>query len=271
MCFPSKSQNALFSDESTKQTDTKAPAPIVSSSITSPNNNDTSAPTMAPPNIAIVIYTLWGHVAKRACLSLLFLLHSPSFVHMLILFLSYQWLRLRSAALRLPVARLPSTSEYDDYSGSGTHHLIDFTARIAETLPEEVLTKMHAAPKPDYPIITPAELANFDAFLLGIPTRYGNFPAQWKVSTWPSFSSLPFWVRAGAWADIASLFFCRRFGMRPVTSGNRANCTASSLACSSRLVVSAVDRNPPLLRPCPPLPTTASPSFPLATQEPSLN
>jgi hypothetical protein len=99
--------------------------------------------------------------------------------------------------LRLPVVRLPSTSEYDDYSGNGTHRLIDFTARIAETLPEEVLTKMHAAPKPDYPIITPAELANFDAFLLGIPTRYGNFPAQWKVSTW-SPPSLSFWVRAGA-------------------------------------------------------------------------
>ena len=84
---------------------------------------------------------------------------------------------------------LPSTSEYNGSSVSRTRHLIDFTARIAETLPEEVLTKMHAAPKPDYPIITPAELVNFDGFLLGIPTRYGNFPAQWKVSTWHMFMS----------------------------------------------------------------------------------
>jgi NAD(P)H dehydrogenase (quinone) len=53
--------------------------------------------------------------------------------------------------------------------------------RIAETLPEEVLAKMYAPAKPSYPIITPSELADFDAFIFGIPTRYGNFPAQWKV------------------------------------------------------------------------------------------
>lgn len=53
--------------------------------------------------------------------------------------------------------------------------------RIAETLPEEVLVKMHAAPKPSYPILAPSELASFDAFIFGVPTRYGNFPAQWKV------------------------------------------------------------------------------------------
>jgi len=88
------------------------------------------------------------------------------------------------------VVALPSTSEYDGYSVGRAHRLIRFTARIAETLPEEVLTKMHAAPKPDYPIITPAELANFDGFLLGIPTRYGNFPAQWKVSKHMIFSSI---------------------------------------------------------------------------------
>lgn len=53
--------------------------------------------------------------------------------------------------------------------------------RIAETLPAEVLAKLYAPAKPNYPIITPEELVNFDAFLFGIPTRYGNFPAQWKV------------------------------------------------------------------------------------------
>lgn len=45
---------------------------------------------------------------------------------------------------------------------------------------------MHAPPKPDYPIIKPADLTNYDAFLFGVPTRYGNFPAQWKVSTFGS-------------------------------------------------------------------------------------
>ena len=41
---------------------------------------------------------------------------------------------------------------------------------------------MHAPPKPDYPIISVDELTEFDAFLFGIPTRYGNLPAQWKAS-----------------------------------------------------------------------------------------
>jgi multimeric flavodoxin WrbA len=40
---------------------------------------------------------------------------------------------------------------------------------------------MHAPPKPDYPVLAPNDLAHFDGFLCGIPTRYGNFPAQWKV------------------------------------------------------------------------------------------
>ena len=40
---------------------------------------------------------------------------------------------------------------------------------------------MHAPPKPDYPHITPDILKGYDAFLFGIPTRYGNFPAQIKA------------------------------------------------------------------------------------------
>ena len=40
---------------------------------------------------------------------------------------------------------------------------------------------MHAPPKSDYPVLAPNDLGDFDAVLFGIPTRYGNFPAQWKV------------------------------------------------------------------------------------------
>lgn len=53
--------------------------------------------------------------------------------------------------------------------------------RIAETLPSDVLENMHAPTKPPYPIFAAADLPNFDAYIFGIPTRYGNFPAQWKV------------------------------------------------------------------------------------------
>lgn len=38
----------------------------------------------------------------------------------------------------------------------------------------------------------PKQLLEYDAFLLGIPTRYGNFPAQWKT----------FWDKTGGiWAS----------------------------------------------------------------------
>lgn len=57
-----------------------------------------------------------------------------------------------------------------------------FLHRVKETLPEEVLSKMHApGQSSSIPFITPDELEKYDAFLLGIPTRYGNFPAQWKA------------------------------------------------------------------------------------------
>ena len=51
---------------------------------------------------------------------------------------------------------------------------------------------MYAPPKGDYPIAEPADLLKYDAFLFGIPTRYGNFPAQWKT----------FWDKSGGiWAS----------------------------------------------------------------------
>ncbi|ORX33757.1 putative cytoplasm protein [Kockovaella imperatae] len=50
-----------------------------------------------------------------------------------------------------------------------------------ETLSAEVLEKMHAGPKPDWPVITPDDLKSVDGFVIGAPTRYGRVPAQ--VST----------------------------------------------------------------------------------------
>lgn len=54
--------------------------------------------------------------------------------------------------------------------------------QVKETLPEEVLKKMYApGQNPEVPFATPETLEAYDAFLFGIPTRYGNFPAQWKA------------------------------------------------------------------------------------------
>ena len=53
--------------------------------------------------------------------------------------------------------------------------------QVAETLPNEVLEKMHAPPKAaDVPIITPQAMTEADGFLFGIPTRFGMLPAQMK-------------------------------------------------------------------------------------------
>ncbi|RCK67827.1 Protoplast secreted protein 2 [Candida viswanathii] len=51
---------------------------------------------------------------------------------------------------------------------------------VGETLPDDVLVKMHAKPKPDLPTATKDTLTQYDAFLFGIPTRFGNYPEQWK-------------------------------------------------------------------------------------------
>jgi NAD(P)H dehydrogenase (quinone) len=75
--------------------------------------------------------------------------------------------------------------------------------RVQETLSEEILGKMHAPPKSDLPIITPDILAGYDAFLLGIPTRYGNMPGQWKAF-WDATGGL--WQGGKLWGKYAGVF-----------------------------------------------------------------
>jgi len=112
------------------------------------------------PKIAIVYYSMYGHIAQLA---------------------EAEKKGIESAGGTVDVYQLP------------------------ETLPEEVLSKMHAPPK-DSKIKTledPAVLAEYDAFLLGIPTRYGNFPAQWKTF-WDKTGSQ--WQTGGFWGKYAGVF-----------------------------------------------------------------
>ncbi|KAG9311533.1 putative quinone reductase [Chiua virens] len=113
---------------------------------------------MSSPKIAIVIYTMYGHIAKLA------------------------------ESIKQGIT---------DAGGSATIY------QIAETLPDEVLAKMHAPPKPDYPIMKPADLPSFDAYLFGIPTRYGNFPAQWKAF-WDATGKL--WAQGALAGKYAGVF-----------------------------------------------------------------
>lgn len=75
--------------------------------------------------------------------------------------------------------------------------------QVAETLSDDVLKLMHAPPKPDYPVAEPGKLLEYDAFLFGIPTRYGNFPAQWKAF-WDKSGQI--WASGGYFGKYAGLF-----------------------------------------------------------------
>jgi len=135
---------------------------------------------MSGPKIAIVIYTMYGHVAKLA------------------------------------------EAEKAGIEAAGGQATI---YQIAETLPQEVLTKMHAPPKPIYEVIDAQKLATFDAFLFGIPTRYGNFPAQWKAF-WDTTGGL--WASGGLHGKFAGVFIS--------TAGHGGGQESTAIASMSTLV-----------------------------------
>jgi len=113
---------------------------------------------MASPKVAIIIYTMYGHIAKMA------------------------------EAVKAGV---------QEAGGSAT------IFQVAETLSQEALTKMYAPAKPNYPVITLEEFVKYDAFLFGIPTRYGTMPAQWKAF-WDSTGQL--WATGALYGKYASIF-----------------------------------------------------------------
>lgn len=84
--------------------------------------------------------------------------------------------------------------------------------QVPETLPADVLTKMHAPGQTEdkYKILhDPSVLEQYDGFLFGIPTRYGNFPAQWKAfidKTGQQWATGAFYGKyAGVFVSTASL------------------------------------------------------------------
>ncbi|KAI0310283.1 NADH-quinone oxidoreductase [Amylostereum chailletii] len=168
MCWPSKKQAAKFDDEPAKKKEEKkeaapaaAAAPAASTSTTvapAASTVPASATGGAAPKVAIVIYSMYGHVAKLA------------------------------------------EAEKAGIEAAGGKATI---YQIAETLSDEILVKMYAPPKPDYPVLAPADLAQFDAFLLGIPTRFGNFPAQWKTF-WDATGQL--WAAGALAGKFAGVF-----------------------------------------------------------------
>ncbi|ABN68654.1 flavodoxin [Scheffersomyces stipitis CBS 6054] len=76
--------------------------------------------------------------------------------------------------------------------------------QVPETLSPEVLALLHAPEKDkDIPVATPQTLAEYDAFLFGIPTRFGTLPAQW-IDFWGQTSGL--WASGALAGKPAGLF-----------------------------------------------------------------
>jgi len=114
---------------------------------------------MATPKVAIVYYSMYGHIAQMA---------------------KAEQEGLKKAGIEADLFQVP------------------------ETLPQEVLAKMGApGANPDIPTITADKLEEYDAFLFGVPTRFGNFPAQWKTF-WDTTGKQ--WSTGGYWGKYAGLF-----------------------------------------------------------------
>ncbi|OLY82767.1 Minor allergen Alt a 7 [Smittium mucronatum] len=76
--------------------------------------------------------------------------------------------------------------------------------QFEETLSQEVLDKMHAPPKDaSVPIFTLEDLKNGDAFLFGMPTRFGTMAAQVKTF-FDSTGSL--WIKKALVGKMAGVF-----------------------------------------------------------------
>ncbi|KIJ15421.1 benzoquinone reductase [Paxillus involutus ATCC 200175] len=170
MCFPGKRQKNNFAEpKSTPSQDTKAeasepkpPSPSIPAPETpatsEPPVSDTSEAKMSAPRVAIVIYSLYGHIAKLA----------------------------ESVKGGISSA-----------GGSATIY------QIQETLSDDILKLVRAPPRPDYPVLLPDDLVNFDAFLFGVPTRYGNFPVQWKAF-WDATG--PLWSKSALAGKMCGVF-----------------------------------------------------------------
>lgn len=52
--------------------------------------------------------------------------------------------------------------------------------RVPEIVPEEVARAAHYKLDQVAPVARPEELADYDGFIFGVPTRFGNMPAQMK-------------------------------------------------------------------------------------------
>jgi NAD(P)H dehydrogenase (quinone) len=75
--------------------------------------------------------------------------------------------------------------------------------RVPETIPEDVLRSAHAKFDQAAPVASVDELADYDAIILGIPTRYGRMVAQ-MANFWDQTGGL--WAKGALVGKVGSIF-----------------------------------------------------------------
>lgn len=75
--------------------------------------------------------------------------------------------------------------------------------RVPEVMPEEAFKKAGGKTDQDAEIASPDEVADYDAIIVGTPTRFGNMSGQMR-NFWDQTGGL--WVNGGLVGKIASVF-----------------------------------------------------------------
>ena len=75
--------------------------------------------------------------------------------------------------------------------------------RVPELVPQEVASAHHFKVEQDAPIATVDELADYDAIILGAPTRFGRLPAQ-MANFWDQTGGL--WLRGALIGKVGAVF-----------------------------------------------------------------
>ena len=80
--------------------------------------------------------------------------------------------------------------------------------RVPETMSDDVLSQ-HGGKKDDANVATPAELADYDAFIFGTPTRFGNMCGQMRTFLDQTGG---IWMKGGLVGKVGSVFTCTGTG-----------------------------------------------------------
>ncbi len=95
--------------------------------------------------------------------------------------------------------------------------------RVPELVPEEVARSAGMKLEQAAPLATPSELADYDAIIVGVPTRYGRMASQ-MANFWDQTGGL--WAKGALVGKVGSVFTstATQHGARKARSSPRTRC-----------------------------------------------